>query len=126
VRHGLLLLYAVEVLVLLGAWLLAATGTRDFALAALALTAVAHLATMLTGDLMMRRSGRLKLTAAIAALLLAGLAVVGGWSLWQLGPVTLLCTVPAVADGLGPACDPPEEADPQDLQDDSVRPPPPV
>ena len=128
-RHGLLLLYAVEVLVLLGAWLLAATGTRDFALAALALTAGAHLATTLTGDLMVRRSGRLKLTAAIAALLLAGLALVGGWSLWQLGPVTLMCTVPALADGLGSVCDEPADGTPDD-EDGSdgsvgdVRPPP--
>lgn len=128
-RHGLLLLYAVEVLVLLGAWLLAATGTRDFALAALALTAGAHLATTLTGDLMVRRSGRLKLTAAIAALLLAALALVGAWSLWQLGPVTLMCTVPALADGLGSVCDEPADGTPDD-EDGSdgsvgdVRPPP--
>jgi hypothetical protein len=77
---------------------------------------------------MVRRSGRLKLTAAIAALLLAALALVGGWSLWQLGPVTLMCTVPALADGLGSVCDEPStEPDDEDGSDGSVgdvRPPP--
>ena len=40
--------------------LAALPGARNFALAALALTALVHLATMLTGDLMVRRTGRLK------------------------------------------------------------------
>lgn len=134
-RHGLMLLYALEVLVLLGAWLLAATGTRDFALAALALTAVAHLATTLTGDLMVRRTGRLKAVVALLTLLLAGLAAVGGWTLWQLGPTTLMCTVPGLADGLGSLCDDPADGAPDgtDGTDESydpagsvgdVRPPP--
>ncbi|MCA6215660.1 patatin-like protein [Ideonella sp. B7] len=122
-RHGLVLLYGVEGLVLLGGWLLAAPGARNFALAALALTAMVHLATVLTGDLMVRRTGRLKAAAALLALVLGCLAGVGGWTLWQFGPTAVLCTVPALADGLGRLCDEPTDPAP-DGSDEDVSPPP--
>lgn len=57
-QHWLALLYAFEIAVAAGALVLGAQGTRDFALSAFVITLVLHLATLVTGDLLVRAETR--------------------------------------------------------------------
>ncbi|QPF93677.1 patatin-like protein [Bradyrhizobium commune] len=83
-RHWLGLLYLFEAVIFIGATLLGFSGVRNFAVAAFAVTAAIHIASLITQDLIVRRSGRLRaigLAFGITTLVLAfmgAMAVVNG------------------------------------------------
>lgn len=90
-QHWLAVLYAFEIAVVLGAVLLNEPATRNFALSALGITAVLHLATLVTGDLLQRRLGWARAIAGGVVALLLVVAALGVAGLVRHGPVALAC-----------------------------------
>jgi patatin-related protein len=90
-RHWLALLYSFEALVVLAAVLFNEPATRNFALSALGVTVVLHLALLVTGDLLQRRFSWARGIAGVLAAVALAAAVVGASGLLHYGPVALLC-----------------------------------
>ena len=67
-RHWLALLYVFEVLIVGGSILFSSTAARTFGLTAIAITGVAHLATLVTGDLLAKKHWWVKLLATAVVL----------------------------------------------------------
>lgn len=97
-QHWLVLLYAFELAVVFGALLLNEPATRNFALSALGITLVLHLATLVTGDVLERRMGWARTAAGAVLVALLAVASLGAVGLVRHGPAALAC---------GPAGQPP-------------------
>lgn len=91
-RHWLILLYVFEALIVVGAIVLAAPATRTFGLTIFVITAVVHLASLITGDYMVRSSRWLKraLTALVVTLLV--LMLFGAVAVLNDGPGHVFCS----------------------------------
>ena len=93
-RHGLKLLYAFEVVMLVFAMLFGGAESRNFALTALIVTLTLHLLSLVTGDLMQSKAtwGRLIIGATAVVVLL--LALAGGMALRNGGLHPVMCGDP--------------------------------
>lgn len=90
--HWLRLIYVFEALTVGGAILFSSQSALNFGLSALGLTIALHLATLLTGDLIGRKRGRIIILAALVSIIVLGLAAVGAFALLNPGPHGVMCT----------------------------------
>jgi patatin-related protein len=84
-RHWLGLLYVFEALIVAGAMLFSAPSARSFGLTAFAITAVVHVASLVTGDLVNRKRGRILVLVGLIAIVVLLLALLGGLVLYNDG-----------------------------------------
>lgn len=91
-RHWLVLLYVFEAVIIGGALLLSAEPARTFGLTALAVTFVLHMASLITGDLIVGRGGWLKAAVVLLAFMLLVLAVLGLLALHSGGFRAIACS----------------------------------
>jgi hypothetical protein len=90
-RHWLGLLYLFEILIVAGAILFSASAARTFGLTCFGLTLALHVASLITGDLMHRKWGWLKLALGLLAAGVLVLALLGALA-WSNGSLTsIMC-----------------------------------
>ena len=90
-RHGLKVLYAFEVVMLVFAMLFGGAESRNFALTALIVTLTVHLLSLVTGDLMHSKATWGKAVIGATAVAVFVLAVAGGMALRNGGPHAVVC-----------------------------------
>jgi hypothetical protein len=90
-RHWLGLLYVFEALIVVGSMLFSSPSARNFGLTALGLTLALHLASLLAGDLIDRKRGRIILLAALLSIVVLGLAALGTLALYNHGVHGVMC-----------------------------------
>jgi patatin-related protein len=90
-RHWLALLYMFETVIVAGAMLLSAPAARTFGLTVLGLTFALHLASLLTGDLIGRKRGRIILIFALLSIVVLVLAALGILALHNHGLHGVMC-----------------------------------
>ena len=90
-RHWLGLLYVFELVIIGGAILFSSTAARNFGLAALGVTAVAHLASLITGDLLGRRFRWLKGIGLLLGFAVIVLALLGMMAMVNGGGQGIYC-----------------------------------
>jgi patatin-related protein len=90
-RHWLGLLYMFEALIVVGAMLFSSPSAQSFGLTALGLTIALHLASLLAGDLIDRKRGRIILLAALLSVVTIGLAALGTLALYNHGIHGAMC-----------------------------------
>jgi patatin-related protein len=88
-RHWLAMLYFFEALIVVGAIAFSAPAARTFGLTCLVITLALHLISLVTGDLMYRKWGRLALIAALFAVGVLAMASLGAlaWSNGTIGSI---------------------------------------
>lgn len=90
-RHWLGLLYMFEALIVAGSMLFSAPAARTFGLTAFGLTATLHIASLLAGDLIDRKRGRIVLIVALLCIAVLGLAALGVLALRNHGLHGVMC-----------------------------------
>ncbi|EJN11072.1 Protein of unknown function (DUF3376) [Bradyrhizobium sp. YR681] len=92
-RHWLVLLYVFEAVIIVGALLLSAEPARTFGLTALAVTFFLHMASLITGDLIVGRRGWVKVAVFLLSFVVLVLAALGLLALRSGGLRVITCPV---------------------------------
>jgi uncharacterized membrane protein YhaH (DUF805 family) len=93
--HGLKVLYAFEVVMIVFAMLFGGSEARSFSLAAAGVTLALHLLSVIIGDLMLEAVRWRKRVVNGLVLVTIALAVAGGLALWNAGWRAVLCGAPS-------------------------------
>jgi len=89
--HGIKVLYAFEIVMVLSALALGGPEARSFTLAVLGVTVAVHLLSLVLGDAMLSKTSWLQRIAGATTLALLGLAFSGGWAIYNGGFKAVFC-----------------------------------